>query len=418
MSWRTVGGVSALVAAALGASCKHPPPPAAVDAGPAASITAAPVATRESTASAAPPVPTPAASVAPATLPGDAGAGACALVWGPAKLATTGPVALAATATGVDVVQNDNGAAVHVAFALGKLDPKAKPVAPPAPADARRVSRQPCALAGSVAFCTDRSGGVHRAPVGGGAGPVVGHARPGAWVAASLVAGKPVVAFLRDRTTSEGNTQEAYLVDADGAEQRLSEDGSGATFVALAPRGEGAIAVYVDARMAMSPVHARTVAGAKPVLGKDEVLFIGGSAEATTRLAVGVQAGGPAFALVPISHDLAFSLAIARMDAGPTTDAPTTWSDYPNGLDPAPIAATAGAKRVTVARVRPSEARFGAPRVLELGRVDAGGGFAPLGLVSTHGAASHVAIVEDRGGGIVIGYTDGAGSWVERRSCK
>src|SRR5439155_8774936 len=97
-------------------------------------------------------------------------------------------------------------------------------------------------------------------------------------------------AYVRDRMTTEGNMSEGYVETDDGTESRLSEDGAGATSVALAPRGEGAIAVYVDARRAMTPVHARTLAvSPKLALGKDAVLFVAGTAETNTRATVGVK---------------------------------------------------------------------------------------------------------------------------------
>ena len=107
-----------------------------------------------------------------------------------------------------------------------------------------------------------------------------------------------------------------------------------------------------------------------------------------------------------------------KIDGEPATDAPISWSDYPNGLDPAPIAATTDSSTVTVARVRPSAPKFGSPRVLELGAIDAASSaFQPFGVVPTQGSPIDVAIASDGAAGVVIAYTDSGGGWSERLTC-
>jgi hypothetical protein len=160
------------------------------------------------------------------------------------------------------------------------------------------------------------------------------------------------------------------------------------------------------------------------------VLFIAGGAEAGTRVAAGARAA-TAFALLPVAHDLAFGLATVKIEAEPQTDAPVLWSDYPNGLDPAPVAATSDASRAFVARVRPSAPKFGSPRVLEVGELDASGVFVPFGLVPTSGqpadgsaaggtshAPTDVAIAGDGAAGFVLAYTAGGIGYAERLSCE
>ena len=106
-----------------------------------------------------------------------------------------------------------------------------------------------------------------------------------------------------------------------------------------------------------------------------------------------------------------------KIEGEPATDAPISWSDYPNGLDPAPIAATTDASTVTVARVRPSAPKFGSPRVLELGAIDpTSSAFQPFGVVPTQGSPIDVAIASDGAAGVVIAYTDSGGGWSERLS--
>jgi hypothetical protein len=119
---------------------------------------------------------------------------------------------------------------------------------------------------------------------------------------------------------------------------------------------------------------------------------------------------------LPIAHDVSFGLAVARIDGEPKTDAPVVWSDYKNGLDPAPIAATSGGTSSIVARIVPLDAKAGAPRAIELGRIDDKGAFASYGMIGTQGNPTEVAIAAD-GPDIVLAYADAVATWLERRTC-
>jgi hypothetical protein len=110
-------------------------------------------------------------------------------------------------------------------------------------------------------------------------------------------------------------------------------------------------------------------------------------------------------------------MAAVHLDDPPHLDEPTTWSAYPNGIDPAPIAATEGLTPIRVARVRPLEAAATSPRVLELGKLDDKGVFTPYGLVPTQGKVKSVTMAGEKGGTMWLAYTDGAGTWLERRAC-
>jgi hypothetical protein len=267
----------------------------------------------------------------------------------------------------------------------------------------------------------DPSGAIHRRPLlTEGSDEVVGHARPHSPFAAEAIeASHVVVAYLADRRTSEGWVSEAYVVLDGGPPQRISDEGSGSTDVALAARGSSVLALLLDGRVAMTPVHGRTLSfehGALAV-SEDAVVFVGGGAETHTRAALGVSAEGRAFGLIPIGGENGFGVVSVRLDDPPRMDEPATWSAYPNGLDPAPLAATRGLTPVRVARVRPLDARPDAPRGLEIGRVDDGGGFVPYGLVATRGRVKHVSVASDRAGAMWVLFTDGSGTWLERRNC-
>ncbi|WP_437722985.1 hypothetical protein [Sorangium sp. So ce861] len=371
------------------------------------------------------------------------GAG-CKLRRGPLSLSLRGPALLwtpdEAARADFRVIFNRDGVAQHVAPALGPLAVPASsglaaPGSPPreaAPdagaADAGAAGGEParaswpaCAVASRFVFCMDHGGTIRRTPLWGGEGPPIGAGRRGTGISAiPLPGGHTLLAFLSDRKTSEGAVTQAFAVLDDKPAVPLSEEGSGATFVALSPWKGGALAMYIDARSALTPVHARTV-GVTPEgkleLGPDAVLFVGDAGESRMGGALAIGADGPAYALLPASKDMsAFGMAAIRIDQAPRDDMPAVWSLYPNGLSPAPIAATQGVSPIHVARVRPTAREPGSPHALELGQLDAEGRFQPRCLAVEGKSFKHVAVEADRDGSLWIAYTTGAGTFIEQRA--
>ncbi|WP_437481815.1 hypothetical protein WME75_39485 [Sorangium sp. So ce1014] len=408
-----------------------------------------------SAAAAASAAPTASASAAP-----DAGVGAsavagCKLRRGPLALSLRGPALLwtpdEAARADFRVIFNRDGVAQHVAPALGGLaapsfglaagasPPRdaapalgalAAPASPPRQAapdagaaggEPARASWPACTVASRFVFCMDHGGTIRRTPLWGAEGPPIGAGRRGTEISAvSLPGGHTLLAFLSDRKTSEGVVTQAFAVLDDRPAVPLSEEGSGATFVALSPWKGGALAMYIDARSALTPVHARTLGltpEGKIELGTDAVLFVGDAGESRMGGALAVGAGGPAYVLLPAARDLsAFGMAAIRIDEAPRDDMPAAWSLYPNGLSPAPIAATRGVSPIHVARVRPIAREPGSRHALELGQLDGEGRFQPRCLAVEGTSFNHVAIEADRDGSLWIAYTTGAGTFIEQRA--
>jgi hypothetical protein len=339
-------------------------------------------------------------SVAIAIQLGDGGA--CTIDVGPLQLDFKGPAAIAATEKGALIAGNDKGTPHVVTIENKKL------LGTSAPGNLE-TSRVGCAIAKGTAYCPGDDGAIKG----------VGKSRPGTKIAAAEIGGHAVVAFISERKTTEGMTQTAEVWSDDGTQQRLSEEGNGATFVDLAARDGEIVSMMIDAHMGMTPIHARTMQWAgKLTLGADTVLMIAGNAEANTGGAIASRHDkGPSFALVPIAKDIsAFGVVSVRIESPPKVDAKTEWSLYDNGLDPAPIAATHDGARMIVARVRPTGKEARAPRVLELGTLDAEGKFTSLGIVATHGWPRDVAMSADKQW-IWLAYTDQQATWVDHRVC-
>jgi hypothetical protein len=336
------------------------------------------------------------------------------------ELPTKGAVLLTPRSEQVDCTLNEDGHPRTLSLASPPVPPS--PAAAPEKVDGG-VSvglTVPCAAAGEAFFCPDRTGGVHRARLDGSEDRVVASSRSGSRVAAAMLEGHALLAYIASRKTSEGWVSEAWLTVDEGSPQRLSEDGSGATSVAFAEYKGGVLAVTVDARTALTAMHARPISyDAHAKLGEDVVVFVGGPGDRRTGVALSIASDGTGWSLLPIAKDVgSFGLAVVRLDAPPRVDEPVVWSMYPNGLDPAPIAAAGSASAGWVARVAPQSPEPGAHRVLQLGKVDAQGAFVERDRVATNGSASHVAVALDARGALWVGWLDPAGAWVERLSCR
>ncbi len=406
-------GVATVLGCSPGKHQRRKPVPSAL--APYSSSTAS---APKASASASRPLPAPSASAVVVVHSYDAGTNACRRTYGPLQQPFLGEVALVPADDGVLLVTQEDGVPT-----VTRLSPADADAPAPSTVDAGlpRVSSPPCAIAGSFSFCMDPGGSIHKRPLlTEGRDVVVARTRPGtSFAAEAFDGGHVVVAYLADRQTTEGSVSQAFAILDEGPPLRLSDEGSGTTSVSLARRGTTIVALLLDGRVAMTPVHARVLRAENGKLeaSEDAVVFVGGGAEAYTRGTLGLARGGEAFALVPIAGETGFGLATVRIDDPPHTDEPTTWSLYLNGLDPAPVVATEGTSPIRVARVRPLEARPDAPRGLELGKLDEAGSFVSYGLVGSKGRVKSAAIAVDKAGMVWLAFTDGAGTWVERRAC-
>ncbi|WP_082363290.1 hypothetical protein [Chondromyces crocatus] len=302
--------------------------------------------------------------------------------------------------------------------ALPPLTGPAPPATPPPALD--RANWPACTAAGGSLYCMDLQGAIRRGPLAGGERKPIATGRRGTTLAAApLPEDHTVVAFLADRKTTEGVVTQAFIALDDSPAVPLSEDGAGATFVTLMPWKDGALAMYIDARAALTPVHARMLrrtAQGQLALGPDAVIFVGGGFEARMAGALTQTEAGSVFALIPTSHsDSGFGMAAIRLSDPPRIDEPVVWSMYPNGLSPAPITATRGRGPPRVVRARPSAPEPGAKAVLELGHLLEDGSFAAHCIAAKAGSFTHVAMEPEHDGSVWLTYTTSDGTWLEQR---
>lgn len=362
------------------------------------------------------------ASVTSDELPlGDAGVAACRLAYGPAEQTFRGPAALAVVGQELRLVVNDGGKPRVHAVPISAPPRGGPPFVPPKPTSFAGVRWPPCSLAGRFAYCQAPGGSIVRTTVGGSDSKTIAKSRSGTRIAAASVGGDhAVVAFLDMRRTTEGDMLQAFVALDEREPVRLSDDGAGATTLHFLPRGETPVAVYLDTRTAMVPIHARPVSmkADELTLGSDSVIFVGGAPERGIDFTV-AQAGSKSFAFVPMPRETTdFGMATLLIEDPPKDDVVATWSRYPNGLDPAPIVAAPrnDGKGAWIVRTRPRQKEPGSPRILELGEVDATGSFVSHGEIAPGRGVTDLAIVDD-GTGVWIMYGDTTITWLERRIC-
>lgn len=299
----------------------------------------------------------------------------------------------------------------------------ASPVTAPTETPRERASRSACATTAAFSYCMDDSGAVRRRRSPAEPGAVVAHALPGTPLSAiDLEGGRSAVAFLSPRKTSEGLVSVAFVVVDGQPPIPISEDGAGATFVALAPRGGGrALAVSVDARVALSPVHARPLTfAAKPLpepvaveLGRDAVVLVAAGGDRAQRVAMATSSTGVAHLLVPTTMEGGgFGVASTRIEGDPADDMPLVWWRSPGALSGAAIAATQGVDPARVALVRPGDGK----QVLELGTIGADGRFEPRCIAAEATSITQVNVAAAEGGASWLVYTTPEGTRLELRS--
>lgn len=201
---------------------------------------------------------------------------------------------------------------------------------------------------------------------------VLHDAVPGSFPVALRAAGRDVVAYIANASTRNAERHARLWVEGGGILD-LSPEGSGASSISLVPVGDGqVIAMWLDARQAMTPVHARRfeVREKTTAIAEDEVMFVGGPPEGYPEL-LGVRSGGSAAGLLPLGTDKGFALhnIMVNWQGKATISA----LEYPNGMDIAPVAGATACGQSVLIYARPESKEPGSPQVLELATVGSNG---------------------------------------------
>jgi hypothetical protein len=275
-------------------------------------------------------------------------------------------------------------------------------------------ARGPAVLEGH-AYWVSKARLVRRRIEGGALEVLSPGARDGARVSAARTPARAAAAFLAPGSAA---LVAKLWVEGQGLYD-LTPEGAAANSVALVPSGSDLIALSLEARTGMAPVHARRVRFAgdgSPKLDPDVVVWVGSSAGPMTEL-VGLASGAGIAAFVPISRDITH-FGLARIDVGatPQNESDVAWRTYPNGLDPAPLAASTICGEPSVIYVRPSEARPHAPQELHLAALQPAG-LGPSEVIARARAFADVSLCAiDRGA--LVSWVADRRTWAATLRCR
>lgn len=192
--------------------------------------------------------------------------------------------------------------------------------------------------------------------------------------------------------------------DAPKTAKDLTDPGNSTLSVSLVPRPNGALVVSLEARMGVTALHARSFDVKSGNLGPDIVPWVGGTAQPFTEVrTLGKQETFLSF-LAMEQDSSHFGLAVLEHAAN---DSPPNvhWLTYPNGLDPAPVAATSTCGKDVVLFTRPSDPAPQAPQELVLAEITAGTLSNPT-VLSTARAYYDVSIAPLPGGALLSFVAD------------
>ncbi len=244
-------------------------------------------------------------------------------------------------------------------------------------------------------------------------------AREGARVSAARTAGKRprTVATYLARTLESDRLVAKLWVEA-GPTLELTPDGSAASSVAVLPAPKGITAVALEGRTSMAPVHVRRIQfeGEQPKLSEDRVIWVGPPAQPLTELTTLSSSEEKGWALIPLEKSITtFGLAQLPISEGRITAKDVDWRLYPNGLDPAPVAAAQACGKSVVVYARPSEAKPRAPQELHIAALEAQG-LTPSKVLARSRAFANVSVA-GLAKGLVVAWVADHRTWAVVVEC-
>jgi hypothetical protein len=242
-------------------------------------------------------------------------------------------------------------------------------------------------------------------------------AREGTRVAAAQV-GKPEKAIAAYIAESEERLFARLWIEG-GKGLDLTPEGSQATSVNLVPNDDDLLAVILEGRTSMSPVHARRLLlrGKIPRAEEDVVVWVGPPSQPLSEIVSLPHVKGGARVFLALERTVTdFGLASFQIAAQPQMDASVNWLDYPNGINPAPVAAGSACGKALVLFARPSEARPRSPQELRVAKLEGSKLGAPE-VVARSRAFNNISVASVKGGALITWTADWR-TWARTIFCK
>ena len=325
-------------------------------------------------------------------------------------VAPAGPAT--ATSTGVAMVTVDGSLEIGLWQGDGNVEPISRSKDEFAP-----YARGP-AFAGPYAYWIRGKSLVRRGLKQGGTPELLADdAREGTRVAAAEVGTdrKAVAAYVAEA----GEELVARLWLDGGKRLPLTPEGTQATSVNLIPSSGDLLAIILEGRTSMSPVHARRLLlrGKIPRVADDVVVWVGPPSQALSEVVSLPTPEGDAWSFVALERTVTdFGLARFRVAQDPQMDVKVDWIEYPNGINPAPIATGQACGQSLVVFARPSEARPRSPQELHVAKVN-GTGLAASEVVARSRAFNNVSVAPVKGGALLTWTADWR-TWARTIFCK
>lgn len=197
----------------------------------------------------------------------------------------------------------------------------------------------------------------------------------------------------------------------------LTPDGSSGNSVALTRAGDGYIAMSLESRTGMSPLHARRVTfeGGQVKLGNDVIPWVAGTAQPLSEVRA-VADPWSVWALLPMERD-ATRFGLARVELGftPHMGANVFWREYPNGVEPAVVTSGYLCHRPVVLYARPANAEPHSPQELHLSSIGSDG-LGPSTVIASSRAFADASFASLDWGGLVV-YVADRRTWAKRLRC-
>lgn len=238
-------------------------------------------------------------------------------------------------------------------------------------------------------------------------------AHSGTRTAVVTLEGRDLVAYVKD---DGGEAPRAYLYGGPGHLVRLSEDAATATSVTAVVLGKKAHVFSLEGRIGLSSIHRRTVEWQKGKLRvtPDDVPWVGAGSHSLTE--VGSLGSKSPFAFLAMSRDAShFGLVQLPLDEAGGLEGEPFWLPYPNGIDPAPVAADVLCGAAHFVYARPSSPKPRSPQELRITAYDRKQ--EELGEVLATSRAFNDVSVAARPGGAVLSWTADRRTWAMTIDC-
>ncbi len=225
--------------------------------------------------------------------------------------------------------------------------------------------------------------------------------------------GKDIVAYVKD---DGEETPRAFIHAGPGNVVRLSEDATTATSVTVVLLGKKAHVFSLEGRIGLSSLHRRTVEWHRGKLRvtPDDVPWVGSGSHSLTE--VGSLGSKSPFAFLAMSRDAShFGLVQLPLADSGTLDGEPFWLSYPNGIDPAPVAADVFCGAAHLVYARPSSPKPRSPQELRITPYDRK--HEDVGDVLATSRAFNDVSVAARPGGAVLTWTADKRTWAMTLDC-